>query len=243
MALRPTRREVLAFSSIAIAGVFAGCSGDSSPSMTDTSPDPTTESTSPPPTSTTPTDEPTTRSTPASTTGSTPTTTEAQPTASETPTSTETTTIGTRTTYPSGDGRLTVEGVEATGSTSGELTVNPPNTVSLVEFFATWCSPCKDQMSTLRALRADYSRETVSFISITQENKPDAVKNFWKEYEGTWRVGIDEGGTVTQKYGIRGYPTAIILLPDGTKVAEHVGSRRKSKYVDDLDAALSKLND
>ncbi|MFW5924283.1 MAG: TlpA family protein disulfide reductase [Halanaeroarchaeum sp.] len=129
-----------------------------------------------------------------------------------------------RTTYPGGTGRLTVKGVETPGSTSGQLTINPPNTVSLVEFFATWCAPCKDQMSTLREVRSEFSRETVSFISITQENEPEAIREFWREYDGTWRVGIDPTAEVIQEFGVRGYPTAVVLLPDGTETARHVGS-------------------
>ncbi len=225
MRSRPTRRTVLAFSGIALASAIAGCAGDSSSSTTDepaeTTVDPTTapQSTSPPAETTTGASTRTTQ--PTQTTEHRPTETTSEPSATS---SEPATTMAERTTYPGGTDRLTVKGVEAPGSTSGQLKVNPPNTVSLVEFFATWCGPCKDQMSTLRKVRSEFSRDRVSFISITQEDKPDAVQKFWKKYDGTWRVGIDASAKLTQKFGIRGFPTALVLLPDGTETARHVGS-------------------
>ena len=226
MRSRPTRRTVLAFSGIALASAIAGCAGDSSSSTTDepadTTADPTTapQSTTPPAESTTGPSTRTTQSTQTTDPRPTETTPEPSPTTSSEPA----TTMAERTTYPGGDDRLTVKGVEAPGSTSGQLMINPPNTVSLVEFFATWCGPCKDQMSTLRKIRSEFSRDRVSFISVTQEDKPDAVQDFWKKYDGTWRVGIDASAKLTQKFGIRGFPTALVLLPDGTETARHVGS-------------------
>jgi thiol-disulfide isomerase/thioredoxin len=223
MEFRPTRRTVLALGGAAIVGSIAGCAGDSS-STTDAPTETTAERLTATEPSTEPMDQ---QPTP------TPASTEPSPTTSPAPA----TTTAERTTETGETERLTVKGVEAPGSTSGQLTVNPPDTVSLVEFFATWCGPCKDQMSQLRRVRSEFSRDRVTFISITQENKPDAIREFWKEYDGTWRVGIDEKSEVTQKFDVRGYPTSVVLLPDGTVTARHVGSGPKG-FASDIRRAL-----
>jgi thiol-disulfide isomerase/thioredoxin len=236
MEFRPTRRTVLALGGAAIAGSIAGCAGDSS-STTEAPTESTTDRTTAPDPS--PTDEPSTAQPVTTPTDRepTPAPTEPSPTTSSAPA----TTMGERTTYPRGADRMTVTGVEAPGSTGGQLTVNPPDTVSLVEFFATWCGPCKDQMSHLRTLRSKFSRDRVSFISITPENKPDAVRDFWEKYDGTWRVGIDANSTIIEEFGVRAVPTSIVLLPDGTEIAWR-GSRGSGQLESDIERALERAD-
>ena len=237
MAFRPTRRTVLALGGAAIVSAIAGCAGDSSSSTTDAP----TETTTEPPTSS----ELSTSVAPSTTPPGTETThrqstaapTEPSPTTGSAPT----TTLPERTTYARGTDRMTVTGVEAPGSTSGQLTINPPDSVSLVEFFATWCGPCKDQMSHLRTLRSKFSRDRVSFISVTPENKPDAIREFWKEYDGTWRVGIDANSTIIEQFGVRAVPTSIVLLPDGTEIAWR-GSRGSGQLESDIERALERAD-
>lgn len=220
MGVRPTRRMVPAFSGIPGSSTIPGCFGNSSPFTTGARVGSTVE-----PTATS------IESTLAWVGSTEPMSRKPTDTTTEPPTF-----AAERTTYPSGADRLTVKAVDVPGSKSGHLTVNPPNVVSLVEFFGTGCGPCKGRTSKPRDLRSRFGREKGSSISSSPENEPDAVRAFWKEHVGTGQVGVHETPEVTQEFGIRGYPTRVILLPDGSEPTRHLGSG--GDHVSDIESAI-----
>lgn len=116
---------------------------------------------------------------------------------------------------------LTVSTLSVGGSPGGTVPVKPDGTVTLLDFFATWCAPCKPQMAGLREIRRRF--QEVHMLSITNEDDEAAVRSFWRDYEGTWPVAMDPDLTTNTKYGAHQMPTLLVLDTEGREVWRHVG--------------------
>ena len=132
-------------------------------------------------------------------------------------------------------GPVTVETLDAPGSQSGSVTVPSPDSVTFVEFFATTCSVCAAQMSTLRDAYATVG-DGIQFISITSEpvglsvSREDVV-DWWAEHGGEWPVALDDGLTLSERYDATAVPTAVVVRPDGAVAWSHTGSLDASTIV------------
>lgn len=133
---------------------------------------------------------------------------------------------------------VTLESVAVGPSPGGEVSVHPDGTAALLDFFATWCAPCKPQMATLRSIRDTFDAESLYMLSITQETDTDAVKQFWEEYEGTWPVALDDDLAASRRYDVTSIPTLVVLSADGTEQLRHVGLAGEERLRDAVQDVL-----
>lgn len=121
---------------------------------------------------------------------------------------------------------VTVETVEAPGSTAGSATVPAPGRVSVVEFFATWCSVCAASMPALRQINERVG--DVQFVSVTNEPLGHAitrqdVTDWWVEHGGEWPVGIDTELALTERLDAGAMPSLYVLDASNHVTYSHVG--------------------
>jgi thiol-disulfide isomerase/thioredoxin len=119
-----------------------------------------------------------------------------------------------------GDGEG-LERLDVAGSPGGTVQPLPAGEVALLDFWATWCAPCKPQMAELREIRERYP--DVHMVSITNEDDREAIREFWREYEGTWSVAIDPEVRTNDRFDVTRIPTLLVFDADGTEVWRHVG--------------------
>lgn len=98
----------------------------------------------------------------------------------------------------------------------GRVELKPPGTVTFLNFFATWCKPCQEEMPDLRRLRAEYDSGALHMVSITPEVDDELVRQFWSEYDGTWPVVKDPALQATERWNANSYPTNLLFDRDGT---------------------------
>jgi cytochrome c biogenesis protein CcmG, thiol:disulfide interchange protein DsbE len=96
----------------------------------------------------------------------------------------------------------------------------------LVNFWATWCTPCRDEIPAIvAAYRAQQTAGLVVLaINLTdQEASTRDVRKFVTEFEMPFPVLLDERGKVRRRYALRGVPTSVFIGKDGVVKAVNRG--------------------
>jgi len=89
----------------------------------------------------------------------------------------------------------------------------------ILEFWATWCPPCRTSIPHLNELSAKYKDKGLEVICVTKEDK-QTVRNFEKDVPIKYTVGYDNYGKLNEDFGIKGIPHAMIVNKEGKIVWE-----------------------
>jgi thiol-disulfide isomerase/thioredoxin len=87
--------------------------------------------------------------------------------------------------------------------------------VIVLNFFTTWCGPCKEELPELGTYYQRHRAEGLVLLGIDGNEKRDLVEKFAGEERVPFPVGIDEGEAVQGKFGVESYPTTIFIGADG----------------------------
>ena len=94
--------------------------------------------------------------------------------------------------------------------------------VVLVNFWATWCPPCRAEMPSMEKLNAMLDGEEFVLLAVNaEEDARDRVREFLQENPHSFPVLLDDQGEVVAKYGVFRFPETFIIRRDGV-IAEHV---------------------
>ena len=90
----------------------------------------------------------------------------------------------------------------------------------LVDFWATWCPPCKKALPHIQAL----SEGTKGLVVLTISSEPASVSRpFVEQYGYTFTTLVDADRSVSTRYGVTAIPTTFIISPDGTIARQMIG--------------------
>ncbi|SFS72960.1 TlpA disulfide reductase family protein [Halostagnicola kamekurae] len=120
------------------------------------------------------------------------------------------------------DGPPTVRTIDAGASEAGTQVLPPEGTISVLNFFVTYCGYCKQQMGPLAEARAEID-DDVRFLSITTQTigktlEKDRLREWWKDYDGAWDVGHGSTYSFRQQYDVIGTPVTLVIDEAGETV-------------------------
>jgi thiol-disulfide isomerase/thioredoxin len=95
--------------------------------------------------------------------------------------------------------------------------------VVFLNFWATWCIPCREEMPALERLHQTY--QDLAVVSINLKESADQVKTFFQKHHLSFPVLLDQDGSVFRDYLVAGMPTTYLIGRDGTLLARGIGGR------------------
>jgi peroxiredoxin len=101
--------------------------------------------------------------------------------------------------------------------------------VVLVNFWATWCPPCRKEMPDLQALYDKYKEQGFVVLSISDE-EPAKVQPFITERKITYPVLLDPGRKVNEEFQVEGIPKSFVYDREGKLVAQSMDMRTRTQF-------------
>lgn len=97
--------------------------------------------------------------------------------------------------------------------------------VILLNFWATWCGPCKGEMPSLARLQQQLDPERFRVVTVTADMHPQGIKQFLAQLGIGLPVLFDEDQEVSRMFMVRGLPTTVLIAQDGRPIGRAVGPR------------------
>ena len=101
----------------------------------------------------------------------------------------------------------------------------------LVDFWASWCGPCKGEIPNIKAVYEKYHGDDFDVLSIAVWDKPEDTRAAASEHGVVWSQIINAQKVATDAYGIEGIPHIMLFAPDGTVVADELRGEEIEKAV------------
>ncbi len=111
------------------------------------------------------------------------------------------------------------------------------NTV-LLDFWATWCGPCRMAMPIVERVAEAYADKGVVVYAVNQGETPEKIRAFLEQTKHSLTVALDTKNEAGQKYAVRGIPRLVIVDKEGKVAAGYVGMTPESILRSDLDKIL-----
>ncbi len=93
----------------------------------------------------------------------------------------------------------------------------------ILNFWATWCVPCRVEMPELQQALNDYEDEGLAILALNQQESREAVEAFFEEFDLSLTSLLDSEGTVSRLYSIVVFPGTVFINADGQVTAIHRG--------------------
>ena len=95
----------------------------------------------------------------------------------------------------------------------------------VLNFWATWCGPCKEEMPAFERLRQKLDPDRVSLLTVTTDLQREGITHFLASLDVHLPVLFDEDQEVSRAYMVRALPTTVIISRQGMVVGRALGPR------------------
>ena len=96
--------------------------------------------------------------------------------------------------------------------------------VVLLDFWATWCDPCREEIPHLVELQNKYGAQGLQIIGVSMDDGPEPVREFFQQFKINYPVVMGNAKTGELYGGILGLPIAFLIGRDGRISTKHIGA-------------------
>lgn len=125
-------------------------------------------------------------------------------------------------------------------SSSSSSSSSSRGKITVLDFWATWCGPCRASLPDLKQLQSVYGSDRLEVVSISEDHSQQAWQQFVAANGMNWTQRFDTNGEEMQRYGASALPTYIVLDSNGTVLGRLVGEDPSTPLADRLAPILNR---
>lgn len=100
--------------------------------------------------------------------------------------------------------------------------------VVIVNFWATWCPPCRAEMPEIQNAYEKYRLQGLTVLAVDVAEDPETITPFVQEFKLTFPILLDRDTAVTKRYQVNGLPTTFFVGRDGVIRATNLGGMNRA---------------
>jgi thiol-disulfide isomerase/thioredoxin len=130
-------------------------------------------------------------------------------------------------------------GAEALPAERFSPSLYPQAKVIYLDFWASWCVPCRQSFPWLNEMQAKYGAQGLQIVGVNVDRQQTDAQRFLGSHPAAFPLVMDPAGSLAEQYQLQGMPSAVLISPDGRELQRHIGFR--ADRIDEYEAALSRL--
>lgn len=115
--------------------------------------------------------------------------------------------------------------------------------VVLLDFWATWCTPCREETPQFVDLQNKYGNRGFQVIGVSMDDGPEPVRDFYKQFRMNYPVAMGNAQIGELYGGVLGLPIAFLIGRDGRIYAKHIGPAGISTFEKEITNLLETQSD
>ncbi len=101
--------------------------------------------------------------------------------------------------------------------------------VVYVDFWASWCVPCRQSFPWMNALQRQYGKDGFVILAVNMDQVRSDADKFLQQYPAEFAISFDPEGKLAKRFKVKGMPTSVLLDRSGKTLFVHEGFRLKDR--------------
>ena len=108
--------------------------------------------------------------------------------------------------------------------------------VVVIDFWASWCVPCRRSFPWLNAMQSKYADDGLVIIGVNVDRESADADKFLERFPATFNIIYDSEADLAKRFGVQAMPSSFVIGRDGAIRNSHLGFKKKKQ--DEYEAAL-----